>query len=360
MIGLAAAYATLALARSVLAWRHAQAIRSEPDQRPLTIIQPILSGDPLLERALRANMDAHPDASFLWLIDETDLEARRIAAELARQNLRIALVPGPRDGENPKMAKLEHALNQVSTPRVMVLDDDTVLPPGAAFPERPLATGLPVFAACGSIWERLTGGFVNGNSALTYLPAAHLGLQRTINGMIYVADVGTLRRLGGFRAAGHEITDDYAVARLFLRNGFSLAQTAQPALVSMTIASFGQYARVMRRWMIFASHYFRDNLGFSTLFWIGLPAILPAAGLIVAVFEQSVAWWIALLLAKALMNRLLLWKLTGIHSRSLDLLFETAADLLMPAWALVALIRPAHLTWRTRKIDLSSGTIRYK
>lgn len=356
---LGALYAALLAARAVLAWRHAREQRSGASQTAVTILQPILSGDPRLENVLAANLNAHPDKQFLWLIDDDDTIALDIAHRLARPNLRIVRMPGPRDGENPKLAKLARALPLVNTPRVMVLDDDTVLPAGASLPYGDLATGLPIFDARDSVWERLTGGFVNGNAVLTYLPAARLGLQRTINGMIYSSDTALLRTLGGFEAAGHELTDDYAVARLFLRSGRRILQTTQPALVTMTIASFGHYARVMRRWMIFASHYFRGNFSIGTLFWVGLPSLLPLAGMAAALSEGMAPAWLGLLLGKAMANRLLLWRITGIRSRASEIPFEIGADLLTPLWALSAMILPGRLAWRSRRIHMVDGVIRY-
>jgi ceramide glucosyltransferase len=354
---LGALYAVLVVARLALARRE----RSHGN-RPSTIVQPILSGDPLLEQTLAANLRAHPEAAFLWLIDDDDHEAQRIAAALAplHARLRILTGPGPRDGDNPKLAKLERALALVETERLIVLDDDTFLPHDSQLPAAALATGLPVFTAKGSLYERLTGGFVNGNALLTYPSAWRLGLQRTINGMIYSVDAAQLRALGGFAAAGHELTDDYAVARLYLRSGFAITQTTTPAHVAMTIASFGHYARVMRRWMIFASHYLRGNISPATIFWILLPGLLPLAGLAAAVAEAHAAAWLGLLLTKALVNRVALWRITRVRSTLADLCFEAAADLATPLWSALAMIRPSRLQWRTRRIELESGAIRYK
>ena len=188
---LAILYALLIATKAALALRHPSQI---PSTASFTIVQPILSGDPLLESMLARNLRAHPNSPFLWMIDEDDVEALRIAAALERPNLRLVTGPPPRNGENPKLAKLIRALDMVTTERLIVLDDDTFLP--SNLPAGDLVTGLPVFVAKNTIYERLIGGFVNGSALLTYLPASQLGLQRTINGMIYSVNTAQLRALG--------------------------------------------------------------------------------------------------------------------------------------------------------------------
>jgi ceramide glucosyltransferase len=359
---LAGLYAFLVVARAVFAIRHARRFHGASPDVPVTIVQPILSGDPLLEATLQRNLAAHPLAEFLWMIDDDDEEAHRIAARLAllHPKLRVIVGPGPDDGENPKLAKLIRALPLVSTPRLIVLDDDTFLPADSRLPAGDLVTGLPVFSARASIYERLIGGFVNGSALLTYLPAAYLKLQRSINGMIYAVNTEQFRALGGFAAAGHDLTDDYSVARLYLRHGLAVTQSAAPALVAMTVSSAGHYVRIMRRWMIFASHYLRDNFTPATVFWIGLPGILPLVGTVAAVIEGRAVLWAAMLLGKALLNRILLCRILRATSAPADLLFECIADLTVPLWMTIACIQPHRLTWRTRRIELSSGEIRYK
>ena len=359
---LAGLYVFLVVARAVFAVRHTRQFRGVLPDGPVTIVQPILSGDPLLEGTLKRNLDAHPLAAFLWMIDDDDDEAHRIAARLtpAHAKLRVIAGAGPEDGENPKLAKLMRALPLIPTPRLIVLDDDTFLPASSRLPSGPLVTGLPVFSAKGSIYERLIGGFVNGSALLTYLPAAHLKLQRSINGMIYSVNTEQLRSLGGFAAAGHALTDDYSVARLYHRHGLPVTQSPAPAFVAVTVSRASQYVRIMRRWMIFASHYLRENFTPATAFWIGLPGMLPLLGLVVAAIEGYALLWAALLLSKALFNRLLLWRITGTTSTALDLVFESVADLVLPLWMMLAFVQPRRLTWRSRRIDLSSGEIRYK
>ena len=62
------------------------------------------------------------------------------------------------------------------TELVAVLDDDTVLPPGAldraraALRDADLATGLPWYDSGAGPWNALVAGFVNGNALVTYFP----------------------------------------------------------------------------------------------------------------------------------------------------------------------------------------------
>jgi ceramide glucosyltransferase len=355
---LAALYLLLLLARAALALRHAARFTGTNCDLPYTIVQPILSGDPRLAQTLAANLAAHPAARFLWLIDEDDHEAHQIASSLLslHPHLHVVSAPGPADGENPKMAKLIRALPLVDTPRLIVLDDDTFLPASSQLPPGPLVTGLPVFSSRGTIYERLIGGFVNGNALLTYLPAAHLNLQKTINGMIYAVDTRQLRHCGGFAAAGHSLTDDRAIARLFHAHGHPVIQSATPALVAITVSGPRHYIQIMHRWMIFATHYFRENATAATLFWTALPGLLPWLGLA----SGSPSLWFTLFFTKAAINRLLLWRITGIGSSLPDLVFEVGADLTTPIWMMLACLSPRRLTWRRRRIELCSTGIRYR
>ncbi|MEI7770876.1 MAG: hypothetical protein WCI67_12840, partial [Chloroflexales bacterium] len=81
----------LALALAERAWKHLAVVRffRRPQPAPagplptVSIIQPILSGDPALAAGLAANLDA-PSAyrrEFLWLVDSDDGAAQAICAE---------------------------------------------------------------------------------------------------------------------------------------------------------------------------------------------------------------------------------------------------------------------------------------
>src|SRR5690606_31538148 len=139
----------------------------------------------------------------------------------------------------------------------VVLDDDTRIDSArlaqlkGALAVAPLVTGLPVFTSRSTAYERFIGGFVNGNAALTYLPAAATGSQHTINGMIYAVRTAELRSLGGFDAIRGHLTDDYAMAQLYESHGLPILQTSIPAYVGMTVRSPAHCTRVLRRWFVF-------------------------------------------------------------------------------------------------------------
>jgi ceramide glucosyltransferase len=334
------------LPRLYLAQRYARRPSPPPEATPeLTILQPILGGDRQLEECLRRNALANPTARFLWLVDEDD-NTGRLAAEAARQaNVEILLGPGPAQGENPKLAKLDRAFPLVQSAITVVLDDDTVLPREslevlAAHVQKGggLVTGLPAFYSDATIWERLLGGFINGNAHTTYFAVAEIAKPATINGMIYAFSTEEMRGLGGFAAAGHALTDDYAVAKLFHRHGLHVAQANAPVEVRITVNSARDYARLMRRWMIFARTFFREHRGLAPLVLAGLPSFLP----LLPHTWPSLALYALLLRKRA-------------HP-----LHHFLSALLTPYFFLSSLCFPSRLSWRTRNINLDGGVIRYR
>jgi ceramide glucosyltransferase len=196
------------------------------DDGQVTVMQAILSGDPSLGRNLEENLRHHPEAHFLWLIDEDDGTAQALAARLRAEQagrsgrVEILLAPPPPQGRNPKVFKLALGLPQVPGGLIAVLDDDTVLPAGAlgrarlALEHGDLATGLPYYRPEGSFFSRLVAAFVNANALTTYLPILSFRRPVTINGMFYLTPKATLERLGGFAAIEERLCDDYELAQL--------------------------------------------------------------------------------------------------------------------------------------------------
>jgi len=378
MMGLMAWLALFALMSGVrlgLAWHYAARrlrLPASGTTASVTIVQPILSGDEALETCLRDNLEANPDARFLWLVDDDDLVAITLTRALADAHsgtrIEIATVPGPGDGENPKMAKLIVAGRRVETDVLLVLDDDTVLPRGGAANlashtmQGALATGLPVYVSHATLAERLVAGMINGQAFATYFAMAAVGANRTINGMVYAVSTANLAEVGGFDAAGHELTDDYAVARLWRAHGRPIEQTAVMARVVISFETLAAAAHVVRRWLIFANRYLARNAGPATLGLAVVPTLWPLFGIVPALLAGW-PWgllWPTALAVKAIANGMLLRHAAGLPVTPARIASEMVADVLLPWIYTTALVRPRHLTWRSRRIEMRGDMIRYR
>ena len=252
--------ASLAL-RAWLSIRYAASVPEIPREPPaansLTIAQAILSGDPLLESRLAANLCALPGQRFLWLIDEDDTEARRIADEIKTPDVEVILCTPCADATNPKLWKLQRAAELAQTPFFCVLDDDTTLSSesAAALIEAAktatVATGLPCYQDGGDVAGGLLAQFVNNNSVFTYLGTSSLLAPFTLNGMGYVLRREELARIDHFKPILHELTDDLALATLVLKQGGSIHQAKAPLRLRTDVKNLRHTMQLMHRWYVF-------------------------------------------------------------------------------------------------------------
>lgn len=84
-IFLGLAYLLLFLIRWLLSftyYKRGQAHIADFPEELFTVVQPILSGDPRLESDLRANLQQTEAVEFYWLIDQSDIEAQRVADQM--------------------------------------------------------------------------------------------------------------------------------------------------------------------------------------------------------------------------------------------------------------------------------------
>lgn len=390
-----AAYAPAALAPAILAlgsyvailaWKARAAFAYVADEQrsddgvaqaqepyALTVLQPILSGDPTLEACLGTNLAAHgDDTTFVWLVDEDDEEALRIANKLQRPGVSIVTCAAAEPGVNPKVDKLELALREVSTEFVAVLDDDTTvgaLHMGRAVEvlrgadcEGGLYTGLPTYRADASGGGRVGAGlitaFVNSSSALTYLPAARSGPPITLNGMFYVTQTDVLRSIGGFTAIRQELCDDLAMAQLYQRADRPIHQGSMAQLLCTGGMDLGSYVERMHRWFVFAKVLVRRmrqrqriRLGIT----LGAPPLLLWVSVIYALQSLPVAAALLVVLVgrhAALVNLLRVTREprgAGSPAAKLNPFTAILSELLLPLHALHAALRPT-IQWRTRRM----------
>ncbi len=227
-----------------------------------TILQPILSGDPLLKKTLEKNLLEHPDAIFHWLVDLDDPEGKEICKDLQslykEASIQILTFPPCPDRTNPKLFKIHHARQSIRTDWVIVLDDDTFLPRKTA---RALicrsgfngvVTGLPVYLHQGDFWSALLSQFPANQGAMTYLPPVPLGKAISINGMCYAISKKTLESMDFFRNQINHLTDDLAVAKAIKSAGLPILQLSEVQYIRTSLSGPVAYFRQMHRWFVFA------------------------------------------------------------------------------------------------------------
>lgn len=361
-------FLVLWIVKVVLAWVVIR--RPEPAQAPaalvgtpITVLQPLLSGDPTMEGHLRENLAHHPAAVFVWVTDEDDPAGGEVANRLAAEfpgRVQVVVAPVLPAGRSPKAFKLSFGV-PLCTEILAVLDDDTVLPPGALERARQylgvgdLVTGIPVYRSRGGLWSRLVAAFANGNALLTYLPMLHFGDPVTINGMFYLTRRSVLEDLGGFAAISDLLCDDYEIAKLYQRGGRRLVQSTITHPLSTTVPSGLAYVRLIRRWMVCANQVLREQLSVPMAALVVVPSLLPlVAFAFAAVSGSPVALGAVLagLMVKALAMAVLRRHVAGLPVNPAAVVLECVSDLLLPLHSATALVRPHEVWWRGRLIRI--------
>ncbi len=356
-------YTTSLMWRRWLALSYAKSLPPLPTEPlppdTLTIAQAILSGDPLLESRLETNLANLPDQRFLWLIDEDDSEALRIAEELKRPHLRVELCPPCPDATNPKLWKLQIAAKLVQTPFFAVIDDDTTLPAmsAAALVEAAksssVATGLPCYADGKNVASRLLAQFVNNNSVFTYLGTSRLLPPFTLNGMGYVMRREELERIQHFQPILNELTDDLALATLVLKLGGSIHQSKAPLQVQTGVRDMRHYFQMMHRWYVFTLLLLkRQSIPVQMLIFMlhGLPPFCFLAILGTAILANSIQA-VVLVILTLLIRAFTLISLTDRHFGPpcrITLAESHISELIQPLHLIHALVSRT-IRWRTRR-----------
>lgn len=268
-----------------------RATLNHPPNSDLTvsILQPILSGDPTLWDCLSGNlqMQTHYQTEFIWLIDDNDEIARsgcqQLIAQYPDKNVRLISLPPSPDGISPKTFKLIEGTQQARGEIIVVLDDDTILPDGGLAqcipyldkPDVGLAFGLPYYINFSNFWSSLVSCFVNGNSLVTYIPYSSLISPFTINGMFYAIKREILDRVGGFSGLEGAICDDYAIARRFRAHGYKLAQTPLRHGICTQVENAAHYFHLLNRWFMFPQASIMRSATFGELIVFYLVVLVP-------------------------------------------------------------------------------------
>lgn len=344
--------------------------------RRVSILQPILSGDPTLPDCLQANLALQTGykLEFIWLIDRDDHIAQELCQSLAARYqpdlVRIVALPPPEQRDNPKMIKLIAGLAHAHGDVICVLDDDTRLPdwgleeclPFLDQPAAGLAFGLPYYCYFGNLWSSLVSLFVNDQSLLTYIPYTALTRPFTINGMFYAMRREVLEQLGGFAGLEHVLADDFAIAERFRSHGYRLVQTPLRHPISTAVQSPRHYLSLIQRWFIFPRESLLRHLNAydrAILYSMAmLPALFPLALAIALKLKPSPRLWAyaALYFGHSVLafNHLN----TAYLRRATPEIYCWAApliELLFPLQLLAALISPQRIVWRGHVLQVERG-----
>lgn len=357
----------------------AQARPPQPLTGRISILQPILSGDPTMPACLAHNVAVvarlYPNsAEFHWLVDTGDGAGQAICQAIMRRYPQIAihltLPPPALQGHNPKTVKLIAALPLTTGDVICVLDDDTMLPPTGFADALPylheagagLVFGLPYQVDFSNLWSRLVALFVNSNSLLTYIPYLALSEPLTINGMFYLLRRPVLTAIGGFNGLEPILADDFAIAQRVRDHGYRLIQSPLRHAVSNHVATGGAYWRLLTRWLIFPRESLLRHLAWhelavlygNTLIPTLAPLLLLAAGLIWSTWQ-----WLAGTAGYVLLNYLIFLTLDRRYLGGATPLrwswLAPVAHLLLPLQLLTALLLPARINWRGHVMQVRRG-----
>lgn len=338
----------------------------------ITILQPILSGDPFLEEALQHNLCVAPTwANFLWLIDEDDNLARQVTQTLMEKtdkSVRVILCPAVPPRVNPKTFKLQYALSQVKTPYMAVLDDDTLLESNTlgiglfrlqdeekdGEQSGEIFTGLPYYLQGLTGWSQLTAHFVNNNSILTYLPFLNFFDPISINGMFYIMRTETLQQMGGFTPILSDLCDDYALARSIKQQGGRIIQGTTPVAIQTSVPDAQSYFRLMHRWFVFAQTLVFDqpaSMQALLLLFLGLPPILLWIGLLGSLSSYLVGLWLFVTLMIRYVTIRNLHRRIFVQAVTFAFFPSVASELMQPFHLTHALVNRC-IRWRSRLIQV--------
>lgn len=342
----------------------------------VSILQPILSGDPTLPACLEHNlrMQTSYPLEFLWLVDSDDREGQRICMRIMERHpkhkAQLIVLPPPPEGVNPKTFKLIAGVKIARGEIVCVLDDDTMLPdygleeclPYLDQPEVGLAFGLPYYTNFSNFWSQLVAYFVNSNSLMTYIPYTTLTEPFTINGMFYAVKREKLLKVGGFSGIEQTLADDFAIAQRFRSHGYLLAQTPLRHGISTHVRGPRPYFNLIQRWFIFPRESLLRHLGWreqGVLYGVAmLPTLFPPV-LVLSFLLRPSRKKLEYMLLYFGINTGIFLHLNTRYLRKASPLREVwwvpAIQVIFPLQLLIALFSPQRIDWRGHIMKIEKG-----
>ncbi|MBZ8182503.1 glycosyltransferase [Oscillatoria salina] len=356
-------------------------IGQDNDNIQISILQPILSGDPTLWSCLSGNLEmvTSYQCEFLWLVDTDDeigiAGCQELINSYPERHIRLLTLPPPPDKISPKTYKLIEGLKQSQGEYITVLDDDTILPDWAFEQSLPLLNqpeigvtfGLPYYLNFSNLWSSLLAAVVNGNSLLTYIPYTYLIKPITLNGMFFVIKKEILAQINGFSGLENTLVDDHAIAMRFREYNYQLKQSPVCHGISTQVNNLTHYLNIINRWFIFPQASimrlgnFQDLLIFYTI--VLLPTCFPLLIFLYTLIFPSIytltysliyfsfSYW---MLAK--FNQNYLNQATPNHKIILLIILQ----ILLPINIILSLISPKKINWRGHIMEIKKdGTFTF-
>jgi ceramide glucosyltransferase len=336
----------------------------------VTILQPVVSGDPLLERWLEGTVRMKSAVSFdvLWLLDHHDLEAHRICERIARavpDRCRALDVAPPGEREAPKLKKLVAGVHAARGDVLVALDDDTMLADHTLERVLPhldragLVFLLPCYTSFQNLWSRLVAFFVNANAFSTFIASEVATGSAVMPGMFWAMRRETVRALGDLQPFIGAIVDHEALSIAVRKLGLSMELAPATHDLSTMIPNARAYFRLMHRWFAYAKNGFVREMDLRTVIAsvaLGLlPATLPVASTVVAIVSPSFVT-----LSSLGVTFFAQWSLFAyVNARHLrgrspwrHSWLVVVVQLLLPIQIILGLVLPARLHWRGNVIEL--------
>ncbi|MBC7883533.1 MAG: glycosyltransferase [Anaerolineae bacterium] len=339
----------------------------------ISIVQPILSGDPTLWDCLSANlmMKTTYQIEFIWCIDDEDEQAligcQALIAKHPEVSVRLLSLPPSPAEISPKTFKLMAGIEMAKGEVIVCLDDDTMLPDESLETSIPqlyqqnvgAVFGLPYYVNFSNIWSALVSCVVNGNSLLTYIPYTYVVEPFTINGMFFTIRRDIFENVNGFRGIEAEICDDYAIARRLRSYGYKLVQTSVCHGISTQVQDGNQYINLLNRWFIFpqASILQAASLKELVSFYVlaFLPTLFPLFLLSYLIFNPSSL--VALYgVGYLCLNALMLFRFNTVYLKSATPTsyypLLAVMQVLLPFHILLSLVMPRKINWRGHVMEI--------
>ena len=364
--------------------------KSKIDESKYTIVQPILSGDPRLEKDLTANLKNTTYMKFIWLVDKSDKIAIQTAEKILKNKnysnrIEIYYLDDVPQEVNPKIFKLEQVVDKIKTEYTIILDDDSVIDrkrlDELSIYEKDktewIATGIPFNYNIRGFYSKLISAFINSNSIFSYFSLSFLKENKTINGMFYILRTDILKKYSAFENIKYWLCDDLALATHLLSKDVKIIQSTIFCNVRNTVPSFKRYILLMKRWLLFSNVYMKNAFSIKFLFIILLPTLLPTVLLFLS-FYLGINYLVMVLnlfIGKvALFHIIRLFIYQGVReekiskksdfivfsSQTKELLYELLSEFLLPFMLIYTLLTPPVILWRNKKIRVKDGKIHYE